>query len=205
MAVRLSAFTRRQPFTPQEYSWYSFLLEAEWPQGHSAAGSIRSIEKSNDLIGNRTRDLPACSVVPQPTTLPPAPLRRLLRWLMTMNLKDVKGDIVPVFVWKCRKTTTEYEDSYIFGYNAVYTLKFNWRFGGICRLHLQGREGESRAQLATCFHATYLIGLFFSTQKMEATCSSEARVDFQWITWRYIFQKMALLIPIAVRSSDSTL
>jgi hypothetical protein len=29
-----------------------------------------SIEKSNDLIGNRTRDLPACSIVPQPTTLP---------------------------------------------------------------------------------------------------------------------------------------
>jgi hypothetical protein len=38
------------------------------PQGHSAAGSIRSIEKSNDLIGNRTRDLPACSIVPQPST-----------------------------------------------------------------------------------------------------------------------------------------
>jgi hypothetical protein len=32
------------------------------------AGRIRSIEKSNDLIGIRTRDLPACSVVPQPTT-----------------------------------------------------------------------------------------------------------------------------------------
>jgi hypothetical protein len=29
------------------------------------------IEKTNDLIGNRTRDLPACSTVPQPT----APLR----------------------------------------------------------------------------------------------------------------------------------
>jgi hypothetical protein len=25
---------------------------------------------TNDLIGNRTRDLPACSVVPQSTTLP---------------------------------------------------------------------------------------------------------------------------------------
>jgi hypothetical protein len=36
-------------------------------QDHSAAGTIRSIEKSDDLIGNRTRDLPACSVVPQPT------------------------------------------------------------------------------------------------------------------------------------------
>jgi hypothetical protein len=42
------------------------------PQGHSVTGSIRSIEKSND-IGNRTLDLPTCSVVPQPTTLPRAP------------------------------------------------------------------------------------------------------------------------------------
>jgi hypothetical protein len=37
--------------------------------GHSAAGRIRSTKKSNDLIGIRTRDLPACSTVPQPTTL----------------------------------------------------------------------------------------------------------------------------------------
>jgi hypothetical protein len=29
-----------------------------------------SIEKSNNLIGNGTRDLPACSIVPQPSTLP---------------------------------------------------------------------------------------------------------------------------------------
>jgi hypothetical protein len=28
-------------------------------------GRIRLIEKSNDLIGKRTRDLPACSIVPQ--------------------------------------------------------------------------------------------------------------------------------------------
>jgi hypothetical protein len=34
---------------------------------------IRSIEKSND-IGNRTHDLPAGSIVPQPTTLLCAPL-----------------------------------------------------------------------------------------------------------------------------------
>jgi hypothetical protein len=43
---------------PQEDSGYSFLF-------HSAAGRIRWIEKSNDLIGNQTRDLPACSIVPQ--------------------------------------------------------------------------------------------------------------------------------------------
>jgi hypothetical protein len=41
---------------------------ALYPQGHSAAGRIRLIEKSND-IGNGTRDLPACSIVAQPTTL----------------------------------------------------------------------------------------------------------------------------------------
>jgi hypothetical protein len=41
------------------------------PQGHSAAGRIRSIEKSNDM-GNRTRDFPVCSIVPQPTALPRA-------------------------------------------------------------------------------------------------------------------------------------
>jgi hypothetical protein len=37
------------------------------------ARSIRSIEKSNDLIWNRTRDLPACITVPQPTTVPRSP------------------------------------------------------------------------------------------------------------------------------------
>jgi hypothetical protein len=38
------------------------------------AGRIKSIEKYNDLTGNRTRDFPACSIVSQSTTLPRAPL-----------------------------------------------------------------------------------------------------------------------------------
>jgi hypothetical protein len=68
-----------QPYTlaapyPQEYSCYSFLLEAESTQGHNAAGRIRSSEKSNGLIGNQTHDLPACSIVPQPPTLLHDPL-----------------------------------------------------------------------------------------------------------------------------------
>jgi hypothetical protein len=60
-------------FTSRNYSWYSFLLEASQPKGHSAAGRIISIKNSNDTIGNRTRDLPACSAVPQPTEPPRAP------------------------------------------------------------------------------------------------------------------------------------
>jgi hypothetical protein len=65
---------------PQEDSWYSFLLEAEWPQGHGAVGRTKSLEKSNHLIiGTRIHNLPACSIVPQPTMLPRASLIKLIK------------------------------------------------------------------------------------------------------------------------------
>jgi hypothetical protein len=44
------------------------------PQAHSAARRIMSMKYSNDTIGNRTRDLQACSTVPQPTVPPHAPV-----------------------------------------------------------------------------------------------------------------------------------
>jgi hypothetical protein len=31
---------------------------------------LGQFKKSSELIGNRTRDLPTCSIVPQPTALP---------------------------------------------------------------------------------------------------------------------------------------
>jgi len=46
------------------------------PQGHSAAGRIVSMKNSSDTIGNRTRDLLACSAVPQPTAPPCVPNKR---------------------------------------------------------------------------------------------------------------------------------
>jgi hypothetical protein len=76
MAVRLSALRAgRPPFT----STGRFLVlisvkRLSRPQGYSAAGRIRSIEKSSDLRSNRTRDLSAFSIVPQPTTLPCGPV-----------------------------------------------------------------------------------------------------------------------------------
>ena len=63
--VRLSALRTGRLYHSRKYSWYSFLLEAEstpWAQ----CG-----RKDYDTIGNRTRDLPACRAVPQPT-VPPA-------------------------------------------------------------------------------------------------------------------------------------
>jgi hypothetical protein len=40
------------------------------------------LKKYSDVIGFRTRNLPACSTVPQPTTLPPAALLLLLLLLL---------------------------------------------------------------------------------------------------------------------------
>jgi hypothetical protein len=39
-------------------------------------------------------------------------------------------------------------------------LKVNRNFGGTYRLHLQGQK-ISEADLATSFHADFLLGLFF--------------------------------------------
>jgi hypothetical protein len=47
-------------------------------QGHNVTGRIRSTEKSNDILKNRTRDLLPCSIEPQPSTLPRAPILRKL-------------------------------------------------------------------------------------------------------------------------------
>jgi hypothetical protein len=43
--------------------------------------------KKIHLIGTRTRDLPVCSIVPQPTTLPRAPLGKY------MELKQMKWEL----------------------------------------------------------------------------------------------------------------
>jgi hypothetical protein len=51
-------------------------VRAESTPGTYAAERIMSMKNSSDLIGNRTRDLQACSAVPQPTAPPRAPVRQ---------------------------------------------------------------------------------------------------------------------------------
>jgi hypothetical protein len=74
MAVRLSVLPTGRPLPPRKILGTHFCQRLSRPQGHSAAGKITSIEKSSDLIGNRIRDLQACSTVPEPTTPPRASL-----------------------------------------------------------------------------------------------------------------------------------
>jgi hypothetical protein len=72
MPMRLSALRAGRPLPPGRLLvLISVRSLVGLPQGHSAAGRIMSIEESDDLIGNRTRDLPASSTMRQPTTLPP--------------------------------------------------------------------------------------------------------------------------------------
>jgi hypothetical protein len=58
------------PFTRREIAGIHFWYRPSQLQGHTGVSRVRSIEKPIDLIKNRIRDLPACSLVPQPTTLP---------------------------------------------------------------------------------------------------------------------------------------
>jgi hypothetical protein len=66
--THLPSFTARR--TPGTH----FCLRLNRPQGHSGAGKIRSIGKSNYFAENRTRDFQSCSIVPEPTTLPRDPI-----------------------------------------------------------------------------------------------------------------------------------
>jgi hypothetical protein len=70
------------------------------------AGRIRSIEKSNDLIGNRTCDLPTCSIVPQQTTLPRTHnvFRYKIKFNSTDKLKTSNTNIYPETRFACRHT-----------------------------------------------------------------------------------------------------
>jgi hypothetical protein len=69
MGVSLLALCAGRATPPRKIPSTHFCSRLSRSQGHSTAGRIRSVEKSNDPIGNRSRDIPACSEVPQSTTL----------------------------------------------------------------------------------------------------------------------------------------
>jgi hypothetical protein len=74
---RLSALRTGRLHPPGNIPGTHFCYRLSQPQGHSAAGSIMSMKNTKDTIGNRTRDLPTCNAVPQPTAPPRTPRSRV--------------------------------------------------------------------------------------------------------------------------------
>jgi hypothetical protein len=61
---------------------------------------LGKLKKSNDLIGNRTSDLLAFSIVPQPTTIPRAPNEyvRIAKILIKAVVDEVKFHLVRILI-----------------------------------------------------------------------------------------------------------
>ena len=74
--VGLSALRTGNLYPPRNIPSTHFCYRLSRPHAHSADGRIMSMKNSNDTIGNRTLDLPACSAVPQQTAPPRAPKLR---------------------------------------------------------------------------------------------------------------------------------
>ena len=71
--VRLSALRTDHLYTPGNTPGIHFCQRLSRARGHSAAALFKLMNNSFGPIGNRTRDLPACNAVPQPTAPPRAP------------------------------------------------------------------------------------------------------------------------------------
>jgi len=87
--------THRPPLPPENIPGTHLCQRLRRPQGHNAIGRIMSMKNSNDTIGNRTRDLPVCSALPQPTTPP-----RIFETYRTGSQWHVKKKLRP---FHCRR------------------------------------------------------------------------------------------------------
>ena len=61
---KVVSLTHWPPLSPGSIPDTHFSYRLSRPQGHIATGRIMSLKNSNDTIGNRTGDLPICSLVP---------------------------------------------------------------------------------------------------------------------------------------------
>jgi hypothetical protein len=73
MAVSLSALPAGRPLPPGRFLVLISIRGWVEPRAIVRLEGLGKLKKKIHLIGTRTRDLPACTIVPQPTTLPRAP------------------------------------------------------------------------------------------------------------------------------------
>jgi hypothetical protein len=85
-----------------EDSWYSFLLQAKSTPGpYVRLEGLGQLKNSCDLIGNWTRDLLACNVVPRPTTPTASPPPLLsIRDITCLGILHIRHCIFP---WRVKR------------------------------------------------------------------------------------------------------
>jgi hypothetical protein len=74
---KVVSLTRRPPFPPHPPGRFMVLISLRgWvdPRAIVRLEELGQLKKKIHLIGTRTRDLPSCSIVPQPTTLSHGPI-----------------------------------------------------------------------------------------------------------------------------------
>jgi hypothetical protein len=72
MAVRFSALLAGSPLPPGRFLVLISVKGGVDPRAIVRLEGLGQLKKCSDFIGTRSRDLPAFSIVPQPTTLPRA-------------------------------------------------------------------------------------------------------------------------------------
>jgi hypothetical protein len=71
MTIRLSVLRAGRNLPPGRFLVLISVRDLVDSRAILRLDGLGKLKKSNYLIGNRTRDFPACSIVPKPTTLPP--------------------------------------------------------------------------------------------------------------------------------------
>jgi hypothetical protein len=87
MSVRWSVLRTGRPLTPGRFLVLVSVRGSV--KGHSAAGRIRSVEKCNDLNGNKTRNLQALSIVYNVQVMPLFKNRHLSNCIACFSRRNV--------------------------------------------------------------------------------------------------------------------
>jgi hypothetical protein len=121
-AVKLSKLRTGHLYPPGNIPGTHFCYRLSRPRGHSAFRRIVSMKNSNDTIGNRTRDLPACSIVSQLTAPSRAPSKT------TVGTSDLTSLIliIDMFITLCKHICKLRCDSdlfiYLFSLQALHRI-----------------------------------------------------------------------------------
>jgi hypothetical protein len=86
MAARLSALRSGRSLPPGIFLIFISLRGVVDPGAVVRLEGLGQLKKSNNLNGNRTHNLPACTIVPQPSTIPRAPIMNIMGCILVFAI-----------------------------------------------------------------------------------------------------------------------